>query len=152
MRFFLSLLLLIPSLCWGGIQIDFAGYKFVGDSGEYFELSSDGTLTGAVRINIDNSYDLKTLNGAWENSCWDGDDIVDINYCRFTIYSGNLHCDYFVSIKSPNFFWFSLSERNFNNVCFDTLMTREQFEITNLESIFHGNDGSSIEFREIEVK
>ena len=123
MKKILILLLLIPSLSWGGVQIDFAGYKFEGDSGEYFELSREGSLSGKVRINIDNSSELKTLNGVWENFCW-GDDL-NTNSCSFEIFSGNLHCSYFVSIKSPNFFWFKLNERNFNNACFDTLMTRE---------------------------
>ena len=150
MKKLLAILLLIPSLSWGGVQIDFAGYKFEGDSGEYFELSRDGSLSGKVRISIDNSFELKTLNGVWESFCWG--DTSDTKNCSFDIFSGNLHCSYFVSKKSPDFFWFRLSERNSNSACFDTLMTREEFEIINLESIFDDNKSSGVEFREIEIK
>ena len=66
------------------------------------------------------------MNGAYEPYFYDNSDselgLANVN--GIYIYSGNVKCEYIVYRKKPNFFWFSIHDKNFNNVCYDTLMIK----------------------------
>ena len=144
MKTLLALLLLVPVLCFGNsvsfsstsdndekkywnAQIIFSGNTFKNEiTNEYLTFFEDGSFTGKVSKKTNNGWFLETMKGAYETYFYDNSDsefgLANVN--RIYIYSGNVKCEYNVYRKKPNFFWFSIHEKNFNNVCYDTLMIK----------------------------
>ena len=140
-RYFIILFILIPSFCFSnsvsfsssnkdGVyeklddEIIFAGKTFRNEiTEEYFTFFKDGSFEGMTnqqRIQ-DKKWELKKLKGAWESTYREATEF-SFGSNSLTIYSGNLKCRYWVDRKEPDYFWFQLDERNFDNLCFDTLM------------------------------
>ena len=139
-RYFIIFFALIPSFCLSNSvsfsssskddvykklddEIMFAGKTFRNEvTNEYFTFFKDGSFEGMTnkkRIQ-DKKWELENLKGVWESTYRENEYTGGSN--SLTIYSGNLKCRYWVDRKEPDYFWFQIDERNFNNVCFDTLM------------------------------
>ena len=140
-RYFITFLVLIPSFCFSNSvsfstsnkedenknwddEIIFAGKTFSNEMTlEYFTFSKDGSfegLTNKQRLQ-DKMWELKSLKGVWESNYYERSEYGP-GSTTLIIYSGNLTCKYWVYRKEPDYFWFKSEEKNFSNVCFDTLM------------------------------
>ena len=143
MRYIFIVLLFIPSLFFGNSvsfgdsnenelsmkwddEIFFAGNNFKNEiTGEYFSFSEDGSFEGLInRQQIQNKeWVLDVVKGAWEGQ-YDERSEFGPGSTTLRIYSGNLFCEYYVYRKNPDYFWFKSAEKNFSNLCFDTLMKK----------------------------